>query len=92
MTTTDPEEIARAQRRQIRAHRRIFTVLLSFVVLALVFFWRDLFADTPLSRFGLLVLAVILGLYLLWRRLTTSPGRFSARGREDGRGEGWYWW
>lgn len=89
---SDSHDIARAQRRQIRAHRRIFTIIMSAAVLALVFFWRDLFGESPMSRFGLIVLGVIIFGVVIWRRLTTSPGRFSARGREEGRGEGWYWW
>ena len=90
---TEPDEVAEAQRRQIRQHRRVFGVFMALIVFALVFWWRDLFGETPLSRFMLLVLVVILGGYLLWHRLTTSPGRFSARDREDGRREEWwYWW
>ena len=89
---TGPEEAGEAQRRQIRQHRRIFMMVMALVALALVFFWRDLFGESPLSRFGLLILSVVLIGFVIWRRLTTSPGRFSARDRKEGRGEGWYWW
>ena len=92
MTEIDPREVAQARRREIRRQRGLFTFVLGLILLGLVTFWSDLFGQSPLSGFMLFALCLVLVGHYVWRRLTTSPGRFSSRGRDEGRAEGWYWW
>ena len=90
---TEPDEAARAQRRQIAAHRRVFGLFMAAIALFGVWVWGEMYSGTPLARFFGLILTVLLFGAGLWNLLARSPGRFAARDDEDGpRSERWLWW